>query len=131
MDKVLVNDENPPKLQNMIYLYLMIEFVCMGIFLALLYTVDTQFKLGFDGKDNLYTEFVLPDYIISVIFIVIYGSVIANKMYQKKYFLYRDDGLRAIRALSELMFTYTLINTFIPWNFVGLGLLKVVKDSFI
>lgn len=129
MDKVLVNGENPPKLSNMIYLYLMVEALMMAIFLALLYTADKQFELGFmDTDDNLYTQYILPDYIISSIFIIIYGSIISNKMYQKKYFLYKDDGLRAIRALSELLFSISIFNTVIPWNYVVFGLMGVISD---
>lgn len=129
MDKVLVNGENPPKLSNMIYLYLIIEALMMAIFLALLFTADKQYDLGFSKEnDNLYTQYVLPDYIISTIFIIIYGSIISNKMYQKKYFLYKDDGLRAIRALSELLFSISIINTSIPWNYVVFGLMGVIGD---
>ena len=60
----------------------------------------------------------------------IIGYVIANKMHDKKYFLYKDDGLRAIRALSELMFTLSFINTLIPYNFIVDGIKSsIVKSS--
>ena len=35
-----------------------------------------------------------------------------EKMYDKKYFLYKDDGLRAIRALSEMIFSISMVITF-------------------
>lgn len=129
MDKVLVNGENPPKLSNMIYLHLIIEFIFMAVLLALLYTAHSQGYLELiTSKENIFSEFILPDYIISVIFIVLHSSIIANKMYNKKYFLYKDDGLRAIRALSEIIFSISLIICVIPWNYVVFGLLDVVQE---
>jgi hypothetical protein len=49
-------------------------------------------------------------------------------MYEKKYFLYKDDGLRAIRALSDLTFSTVLVNTLLPWNYIFYGLLEVVQE---
>ena len=129
MDKVLVNGENPPKLTNMIYLHVFIEFVFLAILLALLYLAHSQGYLELITKnENLFTEFVLPDYIISVIFIIMHSSIIAKKMYDKKYFLYKDDGLRAIRALGEMIFSISMVISVIPWNYVLFGLLDVVQE---
>jgi hypothetical protein len=55
-----------------------------------------------------------------------FGNIVANKMYQKKYFLYKDDGLRAIRALSEMLFTTSLLNTLVPYNFIIKGLFETI-----
>jgi hypothetical protein len=131
MEKVLVNGENPPQLSNLIFLSLVIEAVMSMIFMALLYAVDAQFELNLaNDETNIFTEFILPDYIISVIMTFAYGSVVASKMYQKKYFLYKDDGLRAIRALSEMMFSMTVINAIVPWNFLVKGLLETVVKMY-
>jgi hypothetical protein len=131
MDKVLVNGENPPKLSNFIFMYLGIEAIMMVFFMILLYTAEQQFfpTIGFsDPKDNLFSKYVMPDYIISSIFIVLYGTMIASKMYEKKYFLYKDDGLRAIRALADLTFSVVMINTLLPWNYIFYGLMEVVQE---
>jgi hypothetical protein len=131
MDKVLVNGENPPKLSNFIFMFIGIELVMMVLFNILLYTAEQQFfpNIGFSNpEDNLYSKYVIPDYMISTVFILIYGSMIATKMYEKKYFLYKDDGLRAIRALSDLTFSTVLVNTLLPWNYIFYGLLEVVQE---
>ncbi len=131
MEKVLVNGENPPQLSNLIFLSLVTEAVMSMIFMALLYAVDAQFELNLaNDETNIFTEFILPDYIISVIMTFAYGSVVASKMYQKKYFLYKDDGLRAIRALSEMMFSMAVINAIVPWNFLVKGLLETVVKMY-
>lgn len=132
MEKVLVNGDNPPALSNFITMYMMIEAVMIGIFIALLMAVDHGFKLNLlNDDDNLLSEFVLPDYIIGSILTISIGSIIANKMYQKKYFLYKDDGLRAIRALSEMMFTISAIMSMIPFNFLLTGLFATVKEKYV
>ena len=41
-------------------------------------------------------------------------------MYNKKYFLYKDDGLRAIRALQELMFRNGALVSLIPFFMSGI-----------
>lgn len=131
MEKVLVNGENPPKLTNLLFLSIVIEFLMVVIFLAMLYAVDKQFELKLSNETtNVFTEYILPDYFVSTVMTFAYGSIIANKMYQKKYFLYKDDGLRAIRALSEVMFTASLINIMVPWNFMVKGLIATVLQVY-
>jgi len=121
MEKVLVNDENPPKLANFIYLALIVEGIFMIMFVGLLYVADIQFKLNL-SSNNFFTQYVLPDYIISSAFISFYGGIIANKMTNKKFFLYKEDGLRAIRALSEIMLSISFVTNTVPWNMLTVGL---------
>ena len=128
MEKVLVNGENPPDLVNLIILGFVVEFIMIAVFLALLYAVVTTFEMNVVTTNfNIFVEYLLPDYIICSIMTFVFGYFIAKKMHDKKYFLYKDDGLRAIRALSELMFTLSFINTLIPYNFMVNG----IKNAFI
>ena len=128
MEKVLVKGENPPKLSNMIVLGLIIEFIMVAITLALIYAVSTQFELNvITDEMNVFIQYLLPDYIIATIMTVILGFVISAKMQEKKYFLYKDDGLRAVRALGETIFTISVINTIIPWNY----LVVWIKESLL
>jgi hypothetical protein len=132
MEKVLVNGENPPKLVNLIILGFVIEFIMVAICMALLYAVVTQFEMNVvTDKFNIFIQYILPDYFISSMMTFIFGYFIANKMHDKKYFLYKDDGLRAIRALSELMFTISFINTLIPYNFMATGIKYTLKQNSI
>lgn len=131
MEKVLVNGENPPSLKNLLLLHLMIESFMVFIFFALLYAVNSQFELNLiNNKTNIFTEYIIPDYLISTLMTFSFGSIVANKMYQKKYFLYKEDGLRAIRALSEILFTTSIINTFVPFNFMIKGIIETVINVY-
>jgi hypothetical protein len=125
MEKVLVNDENPPKLSNFIYLALIVEAIFMVLFLGLLYVADIQFNLKL-SSNNFFTEYVIPDFIIASVFISLYGGIVANKMTNKKFFLYKEDGLRAIRALSEVMLSISFVTNVIPWNMLTVGLYSTI-----
>jgi len=122
MEKVLVKGENPPHLSNLMYIFMIVELGIMSVFLLLFYGVDSTFKLGFAEK-GMFSSMLLPDYVISLLFIFIYGTIIATSMSKKKYFLYKEDGLRAIRAYTELLFSITLVNTLIPWNALMSGII--------
>lgn len=130
MEKVLVNGDNPPALTNLLFLYIIVEVIMVVIFLGLLMAVDHSFKLNMlNDEDNLLTTFILPDYIISVMLIISIGSIIGNKMYIKKYFLYKDDGMRAIRAYSEMMLTISILASVVPFNFMISGIYSTIKDK--
>jgi hypothetical protein len=90
-----------------------------------LYITDSQFKVGLGG--SFFTEYVLPDYFLGTFFIVLYGLVVASKMYSKKYFLYKEDGMRAIRALTDILFSITCITTFVHWNIFVFGIINLVQ----
>jgi hypothetical protein len=68
------------------------------------------------------------DYVLYIISIVIHGVIIANVMYSKKYFLYKDDGLRAIRAYTEMLTQISLFNGLIPLNFFVSGAISMVGE---
>jgi hypothetical protein len=119
MDKVLIKDENPPRLTNMIYLGMVFEIIFMMMFLGLLYMADSQFKMGL-SPSSFFSGFAIPDYFICTFFILAYGYIIAGEMYSKKYFLYKEDGLRAIRALSGIMFSITIVTTLCHWWIIKL-----------
>lgn len=130
MDKVLVNDENPPHLSNLIYLYMIIEFVMITVMILLLYSLDATFDLGFvNSRFNLFTQFIITDYLVASILNISVGSVVANKMYEKKYFLYKDDGMRAIRALTEIMIAVAIINNIMPYNFIFGGIVSLIGNE--
>lgn len=129
MDKVLVNDENPPHLSNLIYLYMIIEFIITTIMIVLLYSLNEVFNLNFANQGyNLFTQFIVTDYLVATVLNLTIGSVVANKMYEKKYFLYKDDGMRAIRALTEIMIAVSIINNIMPYNFIFEGIASLIKN---
>ena len=99
-ERVLINGEQPPKLVYQTYLFVVIDIIFNLFLIAFVWGV-----LNLSGKSdtNMLNSFVLH-YVITLIILTVLLIVITNTMYTKKYFLYKDDGLRAIRALNDLMF---------------------------
>ena len=54
------------------------------------------------------------DTTVTLMNIAIFGSVVATIMNNKKFFMYKDDGLRAIRALKEIMTYFGIIFCLLP-----------------
>lgn len=135
-EKVYVRQENPPKLVNMLFLFLGIEVVmsvitltCIGLIISFL--MDSGKATGQSGGgikiEDVAIQFA-QDYVLYFISMGVQGSIIAQIMYSKKYFLYKDDGLRAIRAFTDILTQMSIFNGLIPFNmFVG-GILNVVSE---
>lgn len=128
LDKVLVKGDSPPPLTNQLYLALVIEFVIGVIFIGLLVTINSTAKIFKNIPEDAFTYNVFVDLVLYLIFSGIIGSIIAGMMYKKKYFLYKDDGLRAIRAIAELMTSISIALAAIPLNYIVTGLIAQLKS---
>ena len=130
IDKVLVNQENPPHLINMCYLFVIIEFCMFVICVALVYFVLSNVMDKVDEKliENI-MQTVLIDYVLGTIVSVITLNIIGNAMYSKKYFLYKDDGLRAIRAYGSIMTQISILNNLIPYNYLVNGAMSALQKK--
>lgn len=131
-EKVYVKQESPPKLINMLLLFLAIELVFTVIVMTLLGVLIAQ-AMGrlegetVDGLFNLASTFA-QDYICYIVSMFVHGSILSSVMYSKKYFLYKDDGMRAIRAFSDVIMQYSIVNGLIPFNFMIDGVLQKIKS---
>lgn len=131
-EKVYVKQESPPKLINMLLLFLAIEVVFTVVVVTLLGVLIGQAMGGFgdeagEGLFKLAASFG-QDYVCYLISMFVHGSILSNVMYSKKYFLYKDDGMRAIRAFSDVILQYSIVNGLIPFNFMISGLMQQIKD---
>lgn len=135
-EKVYVRQENPPKLVNMLFLFLGIELLmsvititCIGLLISFIMGKDGQ--AGQSGGASIKMEDVAiqfaQDYVLYLISMAVQGSIIAQIMYSKKYFLYKDDGLRAIRAFSDILTQMSMFNGLIPFNMFVSGILNVAS----
>jgi len=124
-EKVYVRQENPPTLANMLLLFLGIE-VLMTVVVVTAIVLLINYASGGDDSTMLMSVGTLfaQDYVFYLISMVIHGMVLANIMYSKKYFLYKDDGLRAIRAYSAVLLQYSLFNGVIPFNYFVEGVIS-------
>jgi hypothetical protein len=114
-DRVLINGEEPPVLNNQLYLFLVID-VIFNIFLFGFAWAVIQFSNQQDPK--LLGSFILH-YLLSLGISFVIMMMMSNLMYSKKYFLYQDDGLRAIRALNSVMFNVGTFISVLPLFLVG------------
>lgn len=139
-EKVYVRQENPPKLVNMLFLFLGIELLisvitltCIGLLISFIMGKDGQSGGQLSGQiggsikmEDVAMQFA-QDYVLYLISMAVQGSIVAQIMYSKKYFLYKDDGLRAIRAFSEILTQMSMFNGLIPFNMFVSGILNVVS----
>jgi|UniRef100_A0A6C0CU00 hypothetical protein len=110
MEKVLVNQENPQPLVNLIWMFLLIDSIITIFILALAYISGT-----FINK-NMSTVITLLALDTAVVLtnIALFGSIVATVMNNKKFFMYKDDGLRAIRALKEILTYFGMVFCLMP-----------------
>lgn len=120
VNNVFANNQDPPDLRLFLIYYWGIELIFiigLMIFLVLLkFLFDRQGDFIINGY--LIMKFT-QDYIISSVLILILGIIIASVIMQKKYFKYKTDGLRAIRANQDILFYVVLVINFIPFFLIG------------
>jgi hypothetical protein len=114
IDKVLVNQENPPGLHNFVLLFVFLNFILMIISSVIVYIIMVMF-LPENVRSVVGTN-ILVDYITSTIITMLFGLMVTHTMQNKKFFLYKDDGLRAIRALKEIMTMTNVCTSLIPFH---------------
>lgn len=110
MEKVLVNQENPQPLVNFIWMFLLVDIIITVFILAITYIAGTFINSNMSKVINL----MIFDTTVTLMNIAIFGSVVATIMNNKKFFMYKDDGLRAIRALKEIMTYFGIIFCLLP-----------------
>ena len=109
-ERVLINGEQPPKLIFQLYLFLVVDIIFNIFLIAFVWGV-----LNLSGKSekNILNMFVVH-YLVTLLMLFVVLIIITHTMYIKKYFLYQDDGLRAIRALNDLIFNIGAFVSLIP-----------------
>jgi len=121
MDKVLINQENPQHLTNFIMMFCVIDAIITTLLLGLFYLTTSMMSESSEDKPSDFMSTYMPiiqDYVCFLLVVGATGYIIANTMYNKKYFMYKDDGLRAIRALKEILFSICIVNGLIPYNMI-------------
>jgi len=130
-EKVYVRNENPPKLINMLLLFLGIELALTVVVMSLIGLI-VKFITSKPGEEQASTfdmaglvmEFA-KDYVLYIISMLVTGSIIGNIMYSKKYFLYKEDGLRAVRAYTDVLTQLSMFNGILPFNMFVTGVIEV------
>ena len=109
-ERVLINGDEPPKLSYQLYLFLVIDVILNLFLFAFSWAVVKSYRNNNTTINNIF----ISQYFITLVITFILSLTVSNMMYTKKYFLYKDDGLRAIRALQLINFRIGAIVCSIP-----------------
>ena len=108
---------NPPPLWKYLLIFLAFD-LSLNVFLVV---VLTLLRFLFKSDDNsfvvdnyLFMKYI-TDYSIAMVIILVTGYMIGRVMMDKKYFKYRYEGLRAIRAYQSMMFSVAIVIIAIPY----------------
>jgi hypothetical protein len=121
LEKVLLNGENPPAISNQLMLGVLFETAMTIVLCIVLYVGVGPMALLSGVKSSAVTDHIITDAVIYLIIFSVIGYIIASVMYNKKYFLYKDDGMRAIRAFAEIASSISLFLTCVPFNLIPAG----------
>lgn len=109
-ERVLINGDEPPKLNYQLYLFLVIDVILNLFLFAFSWAVIKSYR----NNNTILHKIFIGHYILSLVVTFLLTYIIAELMYEKKYFLYKDDGLRAIRALQIINFRVGAVVSAIP-----------------
>ena len=109
-ERVLINGDEPPKLNYQLYLFLVIDIILNLFLFAFSWAVVKSYRNNNTTINNIF----ISQYVITLVITFILSLTVSSMMYTKKYFLYKDDGLRAIRALQLINFRIGAIVCSIP-----------------
>ncbi len=116
-DIVYEQKKVPPGLWRYMLIFLIFD-VSFNVFLVV---VLFLLKFLFKTDDNtfivdkyLFKKYLL-DYAVSMVVLVVVGMLISNVMMNKKYFKYKYEGLRAIRAFESMLFYVAMVIYMFPF----------------
>ena len=111
---------NPPSMNKFILIFLAFD-ISFNVFI---FVVLFLLKFLFKSEDNsfpidkyLFQKYLI-DYGMSLALLVLLGMVIAYMFTNKKYFHYKYEGMRAIRAYQEGMFLISCIINVFPYFWI-------------
>ena len=108
-ERVLINGNEPPMLNYQLYLFVLIDFLFNLFLFGFAWAIIKTYR----NNNGLFFSFIIQ-YVLTTLVTFIICSIVAHMMYVKKYFLYKDDGLRAIRALQIVNFRVGALMSVIP-----------------
>lgn len=108
---------DPPSLMKFLLIYLGFDLSFNVFILIVLFLLKFLFK----SEDNafmidgyLFQKFML-DYAVSMTILLALGAIVGSVIVNKKYFKYKYEGMRAIRAFQELMFYMSIVIFAFPY----------------
>jgi hypothetical protein len=120
VSEVFANNKEPPALSRFILLFWAFETGMIVLMLVILVLLKYVFNTEYDDFiiNNTVLKKFLIDYVACTVLVLAFSFIISSTMMKKKYFKYKADGLRAVRALQELIFYVACVIYTIPFYIV-------------
>ena len=115
---VYVKNKDPPSILTFYGLFLGFSFSTMLFVVAVLYILSLIFKNPLDGSLAINGDLIVKYITDMFVYHVLTGLlliVVGVMLQQKRYFKYKTEGPRAIRAYSEIIAIISAITIVIPY----------------
>ena len=119
-DIVYDTKKDPPALWRFMLIYLAFDVSLNVFLLVLLFLLKYLFKTDdntFIVDSALIGNFLL-DYVVGMFMIMVIGVLVGRVIIMKKYFKYKYEGVRAIRAFEIIVFWIAVVNILIPYYLI-------------
>jgi hypothetical protein len=116
-ETVYEKKKDPPGLWKFILIFVAFD-VSLNIFLlVLLYLIKYLFKSDDSAFiiDNQLISSHIIDYLFALSATGIMAYLVGRVIVQKKYFKYKYEGMRAIRAFEKIVFYIAIVNILVPY----------------
>ena len=118
MQQVYANNGDPPNLLTMLAIFVAIDVAFALFLVTALYLISvimkSQGKRNFFINDRLVKKFMI-DYAFATLVLFVLLAIIAAYMQAKKYFRYKTEGLRAIRAFGDMTISLAPVILLVPY----------------
>jgi len=114
IENVVAQDIEPPSMINSLGLIISMDIIFNICFLVVINIIGQRNKTIGDMFNQNYSKFI-ADYIGYLISFTVISGIIAYQFSNKKYFRYREDGTRGIRALDEILIYISIFLHLIPF----------------
>jgi len=119
MQQVYANNGDPPNLMTMLGIFLAINFGFTLFLTVVMFLLQLIAKTHWEKRnfiiDMSFIKKFLIDYVCVTLVLTLLLSIICLYMQSKKYFRYKTEGLRAIRALSDMTISIAPIVVIVPF----------------
>ena len=95
--------------------FLLYDAMFNSFMLTVLIVMKSYIPPSFNFIDNKFIKKLLTDYVLSTVMLTVIGYILANTIMHKKFFKYKYEGLRAIRAYQEILFNIGIPLLLIPY----------------
>jgi hypothetical protein len=117
VQRVLVEDHKPPKLMGLVGVALGAELAIMLMLGVILLLVKGKYKTRANTfvLDDALLRCIAVDYALSTVVIGVICVLLARAAESNRLFRYKDDGLRGIRALCNLVLYVSFVVLVMPF----------------